>query len=121
MTIQEAQDFFAASDFSDITKSKIAKLLEGKKELDNQLILEIKELMQSELDQDFKDEGIDVSNTPEDKKSQAEYDAALDEIESDLQQDMNFVETELNDLEVQRKEVMKISDEMEADAIKQSI
>ncbi len=121
MTIQELQKFFTNSTFSDETKSKIAKILEGQETASFEMFSEIKDLMQAELDSDFKKAGVDISNDPEAKKIQAEYEKTLDEIETDLNKDMSFVESELNELEEIRKQIVKAEDEMKVEDIKASM
>jgi NifU-like protein involved in Fe-S cluster formation len=121
MTIQEAQHFFETCDFSEASKAKILELLNGKTALDLATITQIKAVMQEELDADFKEAGIDEDNDPVLKDIRGQYAKKLEEIDLELQEDMAFVETELAELDKARKEVMQISDEMEADAIKQTI
>lgn len=121
MTIQELRDFFIKSDYSEETKTIIAGMLNNKTEITPGLIFELKDVLQKELDFDFKELGIEVENNEEAKQAKKEYDETLDSIEKDLGEDMVFVEKELKELEETRKIVSKISDEIEADKIRQSI
>jgi hypothetical protein len=117
MNIQELKDFFAKSDYSEETKSVIAQVLADKIEVTPGLVSHVKDILQKELDSDFKELGVDAANDPELQKAEKEYIAELDTIEKDLKSDMGFVEKELKDLEDVRKEVTKISDEIEADKL----
>lgn len=121
MNIQELKDFFIKSDFSDGTKSVIASILSDKTEVTPGLVAQVKDVLQKELDADFKEMGVDTTNDVEAQKVEQEYMNELNTIEKDLNSDMDFVEKELGELEETRKQVLKISDEMEADVIKQSI
>lgn len=121
MTIQELKDFFSKSDFSEASKSKIMSILEGKEELGNEVFSQIKVVMQEELDNDFKEAGVDISNDPSMQQIQKEYDDGLNKIESELKEDMSFVENELKHIEELRQQVTKIGDTIEADKIAQSI
>lgn len=121
MKIQELKDFFIASDYSEETKGVIAKILSDKTELTPGLFSQVKDVLQKELDADFKELEVDVTNDPEAQKIEKEYAEELDTIEKDLNEDMAFVEKELKELEETRKQIMKISDEMEAEEIKKSI
>ena len=53
MTIQEFKDFFSKSNFSEIAKSKIMAVLEGKEEVGAEVFSKVREIMQAELDADF--------------------------------------------------------------------
>ena len=121
MNIQELKDFFINSDFTDETKATIAGILSDKTEVTPGLTANIKDILQKELDIDFKELGVDATNDPEAQKLEQEYTQELDVIEKDLNDDMAFVEKELGDLEETRKQVLKISDEMEAEEIKKTI
>ena len=77
--------------------------------------------MEEELEADFQEAGVDLSDDPEAQAELAKYNAELEQIEKDLADDMAYVDKELKDLDGMRKEVMKVSDEMDADAIKQSM
>ncbi|MEI7709244.1 MAG: hypothetical protein WCI76_00850 [bacterium] len=121
MTIQELKDFFAKSDFSEASKAKIMSILDGKKEVGNEVFSQVKAVMQEELDKDFNDAGVDVSNNPEAQAAKKEYDEKLDGITNELNDDVAFVEKELTDLEVMRKQVIKASDDLEADKIRQDV
>lgn len=125
MNIQELKDFFIKSDYSDETKSIIGGILTDKTEVTPGLISEIKDILQKELDADFKELGVDAKSDPEIQKIEKEYVEALDVVEKDLKNDMDFVEKELKDLEEIRKKMDKSSDEIEAnqiaDKLKQSM
>ena len=113
MNIQELKDFFIASEYSDETKKVIAQILSDKVEATPEVIFQIKEILQKELDADFEELGIDITGDPEAEIIEKEYAEELDLIEKDLDNDMEFVEKELNELEEIRKQVLKISDEIE--------
>jgi hypothetical protein len=121
MNIQEAQEFFADSDFSGDTKKKIASLLKGKSVLDVGTTNAIKALMQEELDKDFSEAGVEILHDTQVEEVEKEYKADLEKIEQNIKEDQVFVETELDKLEVVRKRVMKTSDDMAVKAIQQSI
>lgn len=121
MKIQEIKDFFSQSDYSDETKSVISKILTDKTEVTPGLVSQIKDILQKELDADFKELGVDVKNEPEFQKIEKEYIEALDTIEKDLNADVDFVEKELKELDEIRKKISQVSDEMEADKIRQSM
>ena len=122
MNIQELQNFFATSDFSDVSKAKIAKILEGQTVAGNEIFSQVRVVMQEELDMDFKEAGVDdIYSEPEAQAIQAEYNTTLNTIEGDLAEDMAFVEKELNDLEEMRGQVMKIGDDIAADQIRQKL
>ncbi|HTE48534.1 MAG TPA: hypothetical protein VK675_01340 [Candidatus Paceibacterota bacterium] len=121
MTIQELKDFFSKSDFSEISKSKIMSILDGKEKLGNGIFSQIKAVMQEELDSDFNDAGIGVSSNPEAQAAKKDYDEKLEKIGSELDEDMNFLENELKDLEEMRNQVIKADDDIKADKIRQSI
>lgn len=121
MTIQELKDFFSKSDFSETSKSKIMSILDGKEKLGNEIFSQIKSVIQEELDSDFNDAGVDISSSPEAQVAKKDYDEKLDKIASELNEDMNFVENELKDLEEMRKQVIKAGDDIKADKIRQSM
>lgn len=121
MNIQELKEFFINSDYSDETKSVLASILSDKIEITPGLTSQIKDVLQKELDIDFKEMGVDITNDIEAQKVEKEYVDELNTIEKDLNNDVEFVEKELGELEEKRKQILKISDEMEADKIKQSI
>jgi len=121
MNIQELKDFFSKSDYSDETKSVISKLIADKTEVTPGLVSQIKDILQKELDSDFEELRVDVKNEPEFQKIEKEYAETLDAIEKDLNADMDFVEKELNELDEIRKKIVQVSDEMDADKIRQSI
>ena len=121
MNIQELRDFFAASAYGEETKAVLAGILADKTEVTPGLIFQVKDILQKELDADFKELGVDVTSDPEAQKIEKEYTETLDKIEKDLNEDMEFVEKELNDLEEIRKKVNKVSEEIEIDIIKKSI
>lgn len=125
MNIQELKDFFAKSDYSDETKSVISGILADKTEVTPGLISQVKDILQRELDSDFKELVADAKDDPEMQRIEREYVEALGVIEKDLNSDMDFVDKELKDLEEIRKQVTKVSDEVQAsqmsDQLKQSM
>lgn len=121
MTTEEFKKFIASSSYSEDGKAKMVKLLAGEEEVSPEAFTQIKEIMQAELDKDFINAGVDVSNDPEAKAIEEEYEKTLDEIEAELGKDMAFVETELNELEKLRKQVVEVEEGMAADKIKESI
>ena len=122
MTIQELQNFVAASDFSEATKAKIASILEKQPEVSEELFGQLREIMQGELDADFKEAGItDISSDAEMQKIDAAYVTKLDEIQNDLDKDMAFVESELNDLDEMRKQLTHVGDQIAAEDLRKSI
>jgi hypothetical protein len=118
MTIQELKTFFENSDYSTETKNAISAFLENATELTQGVLTEIKSILQKELEQDFIDAGVDVVNDPEVKEMQAEYDETVAMIEKDLQEDISFVEKEMEDIESSRKQVADMSDKIDADKIR---
>jgi len=122
MTIQELQNFVAGSDFSEATKVKIASILEKQPEVSEELFAQLREIMQKELDADFKEAGIaDISSEPEVQAIEVEYAATLEEVEDDLNKDMIYVDSELKDLEEMRKQVVHIGDQMAIEDLRKSI
>lgn len=121
MNIQELKEFFINSDYSDETKATLASILSDKTEVTPGLTSQIKDVLQKELDADFKEMGVDVKNDVLAQKIEKEYVEELNTIEKDLNNDMEFVEKELGELEETRKQILKISDEMEAEEIKKTI
>jgi hypothetical protein len=118
MTIQELKTFFENSDYSTETKNAISAFLGNTTELTQGVLTEIKSILQKELEQDFIDAGVDVVNDPEVKEMQAEYDETVAMIEKDLQEDISFVEKEMEDIESSRKQVADMSDKIDADKIR---
>ncbi len=121
MTIQEAKEFFAGSEFSDETKGKINAVLNGAQALGPNQILEIKALMQAELNRDFEETGADFSAVPEIAAADAEYAKKMGDMEREFAEDTAYAETELAALDEIRKKVAAVSDKLQADAIKQTI
>jgi len=121
MNIQELKDFFSKSDYSDETKSMLNGVLADKTEVTPGLISEIKDILQKELDADFEELGVSGIDTPEYKALEKDYVDALDNIDKDLAKDMEFVDTELKELDEIRKKIAKASDEMEADRLRNSM
>lgn len=121
MDIQELKNFVSECEFSQETKNKINQLLEGKTELDTETIESIKVLMQAELDREFSEDDADIANDPKVKEIEKAYEVELKNIESDLKNDMIFVDSELKELETIRKQVAKTSDDVAANAIRDSI
>ena len=121
MTIQELRDFFEASDYSIETKSKISDVLKDKTEVNQGVFFQIKDILQTELDADFKDLGIDAEGDEEAQRAKKEYEDTLNVIEKDLDDDMKYVEKEMSDLEETRKTISKVADEIAADDIRKSI
>ena len=121
MTIEEAREFFAGTDFSAETKEKIEAILSAATTLGHFEIFEIKRLMQEELDKDFAEAGVDISQNGEAQAAQAVYTAAMKNVESGFEDDVAFVETEIDALDQIRKKVAAVSDGLAANAIKNSI
>ena len=121
MTVQEARDFFAGSDFSTETKSKINAVLASAATLGPAEIAAIKALMQEELDKDFEETGADFSAIPEIREAEAAHGAAQAGIEKEFADDMAYIETEVAQFDEVRKKLAAVSDHLEADAIKQTI
>ena len=121
MTIQELRDFFAKSDYSVETKAAIEDIVKDATELTPGIVFQVKDVLQKEIDADFEVLGVDFAGDPKVQEIQKEYDTTLESIEKDLTDDMNFVESELGELDEIRKEVMAVSDEMEAEELKKTI
>lgn len=119
MTVQEAQKFFEATEFSSETKKKIAELLHGKEVLDPYTTLEIKAAMQVELFKSLED--VDVSDTEEAKQIEKAYEDDVAEIEKNLKDNMEFVEGELKELDDVYSKLTRISDDIKADKIREFI
>ena len=117
MNIQELKDFFAKSDYSSDTKSAIADILVDKQEVTHGLVSHLKDILQKELDADFNELGVDLKNDPEMQKIEKEYTDTLDTIEKDLNSDMEFVESELRELDELKKKITQASDEIDASKI----
>ena len=119
--IQKAVSFIEISDFSENAKLKMKKVLEGKTVMTPGLSNEIKEIMQNEIDQDFDEQGVDVSAEPETQEIQKKYDSALVKIETDLAEDQKFVEEQIGEVEKTSKELAKIEDELKAEEIRKKL
>lgn len=120
MTIQEAKEFFATSDFSEETKKKIAAVFEGKRALDEKVLTAVKALMQEELNKDFAESGVTLTEAQENEAAGI-YAKELEKVDTELAEDTKFVETELKALDDVRKKMMTVSDAIDADAIRASI
>lgn len=121
MNIQELKEFFVQSDYSDETKGVLASILADKTEVTPGIIFQLKDVLQKEIDADFDELGVDALEDPEFKKAEAEYVEDLNKIEKELEEDMSFVEDSMKQLEENRKKISKAGDEIEANAIKQSM
>ena len=121
MDIQEAREFFADSDFSAHTKKKIAAVLKRAAVLDIFTTEKVKALMQEELERDFAETGVDISDDPRVKKAGKKYKDDLEKIGKETKDDAAFVEKELTKLDSVRKQVVKTKDTMAADVIRKSM
>ncbi len=121
MTIQELRDFLENSDYSSDTKIKALAVLGEQGELTKGLLTEIKSILQSEIESDIVDAGVDLSSEPEMQDLQKEHDEMLEKIEQELENDMNFVERELKDIDEAHQQISQIADDIEAEEIKQNI
>ena len=119
--IQKAVSFIEISDFSETAKIKMKKVLEGKTVMTPGLSNEIKDIMQKEIDNDFDEQGVDVSAEPETQEIQNKYDSALVKIENDLAEDQKFVEEQIGQIEKTSKELSKIEDELKAEEIRKKL
>ena len=98
MDIEELKQFIESSDFTPETKQKIAVMLSGKAVLDYDTYAGVKEILQQELDSDFKEAGIDLSDDPEAQNAEKKYELALEEIESSMEEDTQFIEEKTKNL-----------------------
>ncbi len=99
MEIEELRQFIQASDFTPQTKQKIAVMLAGKAVLDYDTYAGVKEILQQELDSDFKEAGVDLSNDPQDQADELAYEAELEQLNATLDNDLQFIEEEKKKLE----------------------
>ena len=98
MDIEELKQFIESSDFTPETKQKIAVMLAGKAVLDYDTYAGVKELLQQELESDFKEAGIDLTDDPEAQEEEKKYETALEQIDASMEEDMNFIEEKTKNL-----------------------
>ena len=99
MEIEELKQFCESSDFTPETKHKIATVLAGKAVLDYDTYAAVKEILQQELDSDFAEAGVDLSDDPEAQAEEAKYEAEMHELDKLMEGDMDFIEKEKADLD----------------------
>ncbi len=114
MDIQELRQFIEASDFSPETKQKVAVILAGKAILDYDTYASIKDILQQELDNDFESAGVDVSEDPEVKQAEAEYQAELEDINKEIEEDGAYIDQEMQKIEEIKQRIDKIDSDIKA-------
>ena len=108
MDIEELKQFIDASDFTPETKQKVSIVLAGKAVLDYDTYAGVKEILQQELDSDFKEAGVDLTNDTEAQGIEKKYEAALEEIDASLIEDEKFIENETKRLDEISDRIQKI-------------
>ena len=98
MDIEELKQFIEASEFTPETKQKITIVLAGKAVLDYDTYAGVKEILQQELDNDFKEAGVDLTGDPEAENLEKAYEAELAEIDASLEEDNAFIEEKTKSL-----------------------
>jgi len=112
MDIEELRQFIETSDFSPETKQKISIILAGKAVLDYDTYAGVKEILQQELDHDFDEAGVgDLSDDPEAQEIESAYESEMENINTTMQEDMDFVDQETAKLDEMNNEINKISEE----------
>lgn len=108
-----------ASQISEARKQEILDLLVNN-DLSQNIKDQIKDLIQADIDSDNS-----IPFTPEDRKKiesiTAKTSQELSAVEEELNKDMKFVETELNDLESLVNKMDQVSDEVQMDSIRKTI
>jgi hypothetical protein len=100
------------SELSAETKAKILAILGNKTELTLEEHAQIMDLIQADIDADFKKMGVS-DESPELDKLRVDLDKNLAGVESELDSEMKFIESELKDLDDMRKNIAKIEDDAE--------
>ena len=100
------------SELSAETKKAIIAILGDKSEITLEEHSQIMDLIQSDIDEDFKKMGV-TDESPELSDLQAELDKNLSSVESELDAEMKFIDAELESLDALRKDVAKIEDSVE--------
>lgn len=113
MDIQELKQFIEDSDFSPETKQKVTIVLAGKAVLDYDTYAGVKEILQQELDNDFKSAGVDLTGDAQAEIMERNYEAELEQINTELEKDKKFIEEETNKL----NEMNRVIDRIEAEAV----
>ncbi|MEI6316510.1 MAG: hypothetical protein WCO65_02165 [bacterium] len=112
MDIQELRQFIETSDFTPETKHKISVILAGKAVLDYDTYAGVKEVLQQELDNDFDEAGVgDLSDDPEAQALEDEYESNMEDINTKMQEDLNFVDQETKKLNEINTQVHAMSNE----------
>ena len=85
MDIEELKQFIESSDFTHETKQKIAGMLAGKAVLDYDVYNAVKEILQQELDSDFKEVGVDLPEG-EGGDDASKYEAGLVQVDQKIEE-----------------------------------
>ena len=112
MDIHELEQFIEASEFTQETKKKVAIILAGKAVLDYDTYAAIKEILQQELDADFEKAGVDVSSDPDVQNAEAQYQAELDRLNAEIEEDERFIAEETKKLEAVTGEIKQIENQI---------
>ncbi len=119
MTTQEYITKIEESDLDPKLKTTLITLLEK-----DGLTIETREnisgLLQKEIDDFFASENI-VLNPDEMHEANTKLDRDLAQIESDLKEDMAFIEEEMSNLETVVKKLDKAAEDAQIDALKEEI
>lgn len=121
MNKQEYIEKIKNSGLNPEVKSEILGLLEAN-DLTYDIAEEIKDILQADIDALFTKAGISVNaNDPEIIEADKTLDEGLAKVQTDLEEDIAFVEKEMADLEVMVKELDSSVDQSQIDQIKEKI
>jgi hypothetical protein len=112
MNISELTNHIESSELSDATKQKISALLQGQTEVTAELEASVRDIIQAEIDADFAELGI-TNDDPEIQALDAELAANLESVQKELDEDMAYVDRELNELDSMRKQVTQIEEQQQ--------
>ena len=113
MDIEELKQFIEASEFTPETKQKVWIVLAGKAVLDYDTYAGVKEILQQELDKDFKEAGVDLDGDLEAEKIQKEYETSLAEIDASVEEDNMFIKAQTESLDGMADKLNAISEKDE--------
>lgn len=120
MTTQELLNFIQESPLSEETKSAARVILGGHDTVTLELQGKIKDLIQAELDADFDEVGVTLSDGEIEAERQ-KFNNDIAQVDADLAEDVVFVQRETDVLDGLQKDVSRALDEIEADVIRQDL
>lgn len=119
MNILEIKDMLSGGIFSEDTVQKIENIIMDKQILSLEDEFEIKNILQSEIDNDFASMGIE--DTSEITEINEALDNDLGQVQRELSADMDTIETELRELDTMRKEINHLEDLDQVNKIKEGL